>query len=247
MNSTIDYIHKGTFAKINLVNNSFAVIFHSLILVSMILMKSIDSYTNLLIILRLVTDIICYLTVLIENIIDTWFIGLNKDALSWILFYSSNYSFISIFLLIYHRFRLVKYPFNENEIICFKKICKLLIMLLISTIITTISIFYIQFILFITDLILFFFLPIIISIILLGSIVFMLHLKSEKLKKNCYINNQSGHRKKLKKDFKIIVYLLAALINLVLGTCMEISYNMYYFIFTKTIPNQRNCDCMYYC
>ena len=27
----------------------------------------------------------------------------------------------------------------------------------------------------------------------------------------------------------------------------NISYNMKYIIFMKTIPNQRNCDCLYYC
>ena len=122
-------------------------------------------------------------------------------------------------------------------------------MLMIATIITTISIYFIQSILYRIVLIFFFFLPIFISSILLVRIVLILHIKIKNLKKNYNINNQSSHRKKLNQDIRIIVYLLAVLINLFLGTFIEIYNCTNFIIFVNTIPfqNQVYCDSLYKC
>ena len=119
MNITIDYLHKGTFTKMYLVSNLLAFIFNTSILISMILMKSIDSYTNILIVLKLIMDTICSLSFLMENIIITWFNKLNsvnKDILSWIINYGYNYLWIFMLLLIYHRFRLLNIPLMKMKI-----------------------------------------------------------------------------------------------------------------------------------
>ena len=240
MNSTYEIFLEILFAKTILVQVSLSTTFYSAIIFSMILRKGVDTYTNLLIFSKLFFEILQVLGS-IEMIRIIWNLKFNSivikiiNEISKFCFYFGKFC---ILLLIYHRFRLVRWPMNENEIICFKKIIPITLTFISFFIYNIIAFFYLGPILSKIRVVLFLFIPCVISLLFLRKTLLMIRSKRKYLKRSGNVSTinriQSKH---FNKEIKIIIYLSAIFLNLLFYLILEIFNTRDFLFLNKDAPS----------
>ena len=233
MNSSSQIIFPGNFEFILSANGFIAVIINGAIIFSMLLKMGIDSYTNLLIFLKIVFDQMYGMIIILDKTSKIWISESKKISENYffniyiiICIFSNNF----FFFLVYHRYRLIKYPRDENEKICVKKIVQLFFVPVLKIIYSILDIFYLKSnngsILFLIEFLLFFFPALVLSILFLLIILSMVMSK-----RNSKIStNNINIIKKLNKEIRIIIYFTIVLLDNLFYFIPDCTNMVYYFL-----------------
>ena len=205
----------------NPINGSLIILINIVVCCSMIFSRLISNYTYLLIFLISLFEMISGLSIILLQInyfilkIPTLFQVLNLIMLRCVSIY-----LILMALLNFHRFRLIKYPLNENQNITIKKMIIIVSIISSLMLIEIFSFFFLKTILKFVEFmmeIIFMFIPFISSIIFSIANGYMLFSKKIKIKKyGKILGRENIDLKKFNKEVRAITGITIIVIVMII-------------------------------
>ena len=203
-----------------------------LVLFSILIQTELNSYTNLLIFFTILFQLFYGLISLFIACNNFWFKLFNlKKSFDLAQDFIFTFKDIFICLLNYHRFRLIKYPMNENEIIS-SKIKYFILIFLIFLVFFIINLVNFIWNNILTDILIFLcYIPTILDTPISLKNILMIRLKRKKFKKiGKYSKQKNNLLKKLNNETKAILGMVIISVNSLLLFFYDLIAYIYFIL-----------------
>ena len=228
---------------VGMTNSISIILLNGLVILSMIVGRKINSYTNFLLFLILFFSMVYGFLLLPKFVIQIWFFSLKllKNHIESFLITVFCYSPVFLVFLSYHRFRLIKYPVNENENISTKSIIQIFSILILIFILELIAYFFYRAILNTFIKVVFFLLPAFLSFMFLALTILGINSKRKNVQKYCKVSNKTNIQvRKLNRESKAVLGVLVMAANIFVFL-VPLSFMELYYLF-KVDYNVRLSD-----